>query len=241
MSADPWGHNGLGAIEDRLGHRFTDREILVEALTHSSYANEHKGESVRPNERLEFLGDAVLDLLVSDMLIAERPDATEGDLSKTRSLLVSEASLSTIGSALGLGPLLRLGKGEELSGGREKKSLLADAFEAVLGAVYLDGGIEAARRLVETHFFPVLAEPGLLGRRDFKTSLQEICQARGLGLPVYRVVEEEGPDHAKTFRVDLVVDGVRRGTGTGRNKKEAEQDAARIALDNLSLADEKTA
>ncbi len=241
MNTAPWGHNGLDAFEDHLGHRFNDRDILVEALTHSSYANEHRGESVRPNERLEFLGDAVLDLLVSDMLIAERPDATEGDLSKTRSLLVSETSLSTIGSALGLGPLLRLGKGEELSGGREKKSLLADAFEAVLGAVYLDGGIDAARRLVGTHFFPVLAEPGLLGRKDFKTSLQEICQARGFGLPVYRVVEEEGPDHAKTFRVDLVVEGVRRGTGTGRNKKEAEQDAARIALDELSPPDEKTA
>lgn len=240
MNADPWENNGgLDTLEDRLGYRFKDRDIFVEALTHSSYANEHRGESIRPNERLEFLGDAVLDLLVSDMLIADRPDASEGELSKTRSLLVSETSLSAIGSALGLGPLLRLGKGEELSGGREKKSLLADAFEAVLGAVYLDGGLEAARRLVEAHFCPVLAEPGLLGRRDFKTFLQELCQGRGLGLPVYRVVEEEGPDHAKTFRVDLVVDGVRRGTGTGRNKKEAEQDAARIALDHLSLQDEK--
>jgi ribonuclease-3 len=221
-------------LESALRHTFRDRQRLQEALTHASSLNERKGSEPRgDNERLEFLGDAVLDLIISESLIQRYPEATEGALSKMRARLVSETALARVARRLGLGRFLRLGRGEELSGGREKSSLLADAFEAVVAAVYHDGGFEAARRCVLTLLEPELAAELVSGAVDYKTQLQEHCQQLFGQLPLYRVTRESGPDHRKVFQVELMINGRCYGDGTGKSKKEAEQQAAKMALEQL--------
>ncbi len=227
-------------LETALQHVFHDRHRLEEALTHASSLNERKGnerqggEPRRDNERLEFLGDAVLDLIISEVLVERDPEATEGTLSKMRARLVSETALAQVARRLGLGRFLRLGRGEELSGGRDKSSLLADAFEAVVAAVYHDGGYDAARRSVLTVLEPELTvESASGGGLDYKTQLQEYCQQLFGQLPVYRVTRESGPDHRKVFHVALMINGRCYGEGTGKSKKEAEQQAAKEALERV--------
>jgi ribonuclease-3 len=212
-----------------------DAELLSLALTHRSYAYENGG--LPPNERLEFLGDAVLGLVVTDHLYRTHPDLPEGQLAKLRASVVNMHALAGVARALGdggLGAHLLLGKGEELTGGRDKASILADGMEAVLGAVYLEHGVDTARKLVHRLFDGLLAEAPLRGAGlDWKTSLQELTAAAGLGVPEYRV-QEAGPDHRKEFTAMVVVGGQEFGTGDGSTKKEAEQKAAQMAWLTLS-------
>lgn len=222
----------LRELEQQLGHRFADPALLDRALTHSSRAHEDSSATPSHNEPLEFLGDAVLGFLVADLLHRQDPDADEGSKTMARAALVSSASLARHASALGLSELIRLGRGEEKTGGRRKTALRADAYEAVVAALYLDGGIEAARRFVERDLGPALAAAA--GARDFKSALQERLQARGDPLPEYVVVEETGPAHRKGYLVECRVLGRTAGRGEGHSKKEAQQQAARQALLSLS-------
>lgn len=205
-------------------------ELLAEAVTHASYAYEHNTDS---NERLEFLGDAVLELLVSEQLYRTLPEASEGTLTRLRASMVCEPTLARWAGELGLAEALRLGRGEEAQGGRERPALLADAVEALLGAVYLSGGLESARMLVAK-----LVDPFLSGARavpnDCKTELQELLQQNGEVTIEYRVLKSEGPDHARTFTVGLFVNGEERARGKGGSKKEAEQEAACRLLSELA-------
>ncbi|MBI5525769.1 MAG: ribonuclease III [Deltaproteobacteria bacterium] len=217
-------------FEKSLGYVFVDKAVLANALTHRSYVNEKGLDRNDSNERLEYLGDAVLNLAVSHELVHARPDAPEGDLSRLRASLVNEMALCEIASTLDLGEHIRLGRGEENTGGRLKPSILADALEAVVGAVYVDGGYQPALSLIRTHFSERIAaatagEPD----RDFKTRVQELCQEIYKRAPEYRVVRESGPDHEKVFTVEAVINGDVLGRGTGRSKKEAAQQAAQAA------------
>jgi ribonuclease-3 len=218
-------------LERALGVRFKDSRLREAALTHRSYAFERDRDET--NERLEFLGDAVLGLVVTDLAYRRFPDLPEGELAKLRAATVNMITLADVARDLGLGEEILLGKGEELSGGRDKTSILADAMEAVLGAVYLDRGLEAARRLIERVFWPRMeAYARGEGDRDYKTGLQELA-AQDLGsVPQYRVTEE-GPDHAKRFSATVFLGGQAYGAGSGRSKKEAEQRAAREAYSRL--------
>jgi ribonuclease-3 len=211
-----------------------DAGLLTLALTHRSYAYENGG--LPPNERLEFLGDAVLGLVVTDHLYRAHPELAEGQLAKLRASVVNMHALAGVARGLGdagLGAHLLLGKGEELTGGRDKASILADGMEAVIGAVYLEHGIDTARKLVHRLFDGLLAEATMRGPGlDWKTSLQELTASAGLGVPEYRV-QEAGPDHRKEFTATVIVGGIARGTGGGRTKKEAEQKAADIAWRTL--------
>ena len=222
-------------LATRLGHSFADPALLTLALTHRSWCAEHAGEE--SNERLEFLGDSVLGLAVTDHLMSELPHAPEGHLAKVRATVVSAPTLARIAQQLGLGEDLRLGRGELLSGGQAKQSILADAFEAVLGAVYLDAGWETARRLVlrllVEHIEEAAAGPG---GHDYKTRLQELVARRFDGAPSY-TLDETGPDHDKRFFATVHVRGEAMGSGEGTSKKQAEQDAARRAWDALTTAD----
>jgi ribonuclease-3 len=217
------------ALEAGLGHRFQRPEHLNVAVTHRSFSPE-----VPNNETLEFLGDAVLALAMADLLMQRFPSAREGDLSKLRAGYVNAETLAQKARALDLGRWLRLGKGEEKSGGRDKESILAAVYEAVLGAVYLDAGYEAARRLVEAHFAGDLTSEAAAGLRDYKTRLQELTQRLFRATPVYQLVEETGPDHAKRFVSELSISGRAYGRGVGHSKKTAEQAAAMEALDVLA-------
>jgi len=219
----------LSLLQKQLGYRFKDNSLLLRCLTHVSFGRGKGGEH---NETLEFLGDAVLDLAVSDLLMRRFPDKSEGDLSKMRASLVNAATLAEKASDLHLGDLLRMGKGEERSGGREKKSILAGVFEALLGAIYWDGGYDPARRVVERYFAPDTGE-AKLGLQDYKTRLQEISQMLFHEPPVYRLVAETGPDHEKRFVTEIAVGGKVLGRGEGRSKKQAEQEAAGKALEGL--------
>ncbi len=231
MSAAASGGASPGALERALGVRFRDPGLGEAAVTHRSYAFE-QGLPVT-NERLEFLGDAVLGLVVTDLAYRRFPDLTEGDLAKLRAAIVNMSALADVARSLGLGDVLLLGKGEEQSGGRNKNSILADALEAVLGAVYLDRGLPAARRIVERLFWPrMVAYVRGEGDRDYKTILQELASQGWHSLPEYRL-EERGPDHEKEFTATVYVGGRRWGTGRGRSKKEAEQEAAREAYHRL--------
>jgi ribonuclease III len=223
------------ALESRIGFALPDRVVALAALTHKSYVNEHRDEEgLQDNERLEFLGDAVIDLAVSHRLMERFPSAREGDLSKMRAAVVDEQGLAEMARALRLGELLRLGRGEELTGGREKASLLADAMEAVVAAVYLAGGLEAVLGLVDRFLGEAFARAtaGTLDR-DYKTQLQELAQSKLRATPRYRVIAEHGPDHLKTFEVETDLRGEVVGRGAGRSKKDAEQAAAKLALDAL--------
>jgi len=227
----------VARLAERVRAPLADRATALVAVTHKSWVNEHRGEGAEDNERLEFLGDAVIDLLVSEYLMSRFPLAREGDLSKLRAAVVDEPGLAAMGRALQLGELLRLGRGEELTGGREKASVVADAMEAVIAAVFLDGGLAAVHRLIDPFLEEAYARAasGSLDR-DFKTQLQEQAQARFRTSPRYRVVAEVGPDHSKTFEIEVELRGQVLGRGSGRSKKDAEQGAARVAIEALAAA-----
>jgi ribonuclease-3 len=223
-------------LQARIEYRFKDRGMLEHALTHKSRAAEDASGGVIDNESLEFLGDAVLGLIVADALFHRYPDYTEGQKSKIKAAVVSTQSLAKHAERLGLGEHLILGRGEEKTGGRFKAALLADAYEALIAAIYLDGGIDAARAFLTRELEDAISagrQPDFHGQ-DFKSALQERLQSLGKALPEYRVVNEEGPDHRKVFHVDVVVAGETLATANGRAKKEAEQEAARLALAKLA-------
>jgi ribonuclease-3 len=233
----------ITALEERIGHRFRDPELLERALTHSSHAHEREsGSSARAdNEQFEFLGDAVLGFVVSRLLCERFPDFHEGQLSKLRAHLVSARHLGAVARRLELGQFLRLGRGEERSGGRSKNALLVNALEALLAALYLDAGLETAhhfirRRILEPELELLQVQAGGLPTTDYKSALQEYLQARSLPPPRYSVVREHGPDHRKVFTVELRVgpaEGEQVYRAQGSTKKEAEQEAARRALEQL--------
>jgi ribonuclease III len=226
---------GLEELERIVGHRFRDRSLLERAVTHSSAAADTENLSAADNERLEFLGDAVLGMLASDHLLAAFPGWSEGRLSRGRARMVNSASLAAAARRLRLGEFMRFGHGEEKSGGREKPALLANVFEAVVAAVYLDGGLTPAREFVtRTLLVPAVEAHGeLLGRGDFKSELQELLQKNGWPAAQYSVVREIGPDHRKTFLVEVSAAGRVTASGSGSSKKESEQLAAQQALERL--------
>lgn len=219
-------------LERELGYEFQNPALLENALTHSSYANENRGRSLGSNERLEFLGDSVLGMVVADYLYRAHPDLPEGDLTRTRAALVCEGSLVEVAHALGLGSYLKLGRGEDAGGGRARPSIQADAVEAVLAAVYLDGGIGSARKIIRRFILDREQEKG--ASRDYKTALQELVQRESGQVLQYRLTGSSGPDHAKVFSVEVDLNGRSVGRGEGHSKKEAEQNAARAAVAALS-------
>ena len=223
----------LSEFEQKILYKFNKINILEEALNHSSFVNEQGDVNIKDNERLEFLGDAVLNLVVGHILIQRYSDLNEGDLSRMRAGLVNESQLANIARAIDLGSFLRLGRGEIQTNGREKNSILADTFEAVIAAVYIDGGFDEAFKMIENHFSDLLnsiAAP--MDSHDYKSQIQELIQESQKITPKYRVLQESGPDHDKTFNVQLDVYEVRT-KGIGKSKKLAEQDAARKALEVL--------
>ena len=221
-------------LEKKLNYTFRSPELLSQALNHSSYANEHRSAHLHSNERLEFLGDSVLGFVTAEFLFLRHPEAPEGDLTRIRAALVCEQSLYEVAQRLDLGQYLKLGRGEEAGGGRERTSILADAVEAVFAAVYLDGGIDAARELIHRCLLDVQRESVVEERRrDYKTALQELVQRQADQVLTYRMAGEQGPDHAKTFRAEVLLNGAVIGAGDGHSKKEAEQAAAKAALEAL--------
>lgn len=226
----------LKSLEFALEYQFADLRLLDVALTHRSFMNESSEPGLQDNERLEFLGDAVLDLCVSHLLMKAFPDYNEGRLSRMRSLLVNEYPLAEMGRKFSLGEYLRLGKGEESSGGRNKSSILSNAFEAVVAAVYLDSSFDRVYAVMEKLFEPlILQDTDNLLFRDFKTQLQEVSQELFKTIPKYSLMDEYGPDHNKTFVVQLGIANRIRTSGMGKSKKEAEQEAARRALEELDI------
>lgn len=224
----------METLEKKLGYVFRDPALLQAALYHSSYANEHRGAHIASNERLEFLGDAVLGFVTAEHLYKKHPDLPEGDLTRIRAALVCEESLHEVAQTLSLGDHLCLGKGEEQGGGRRRPSILADATESVFAAVYLDGGIEAARELIHRVLLDKEREELVEERRrDYKTLLQEHIQRKAGQELTYCMVREEGPDHAKTFVTEVRLNGAAIGEGSGHSKKESEQMAAKSALEKL--------
>ena len=221
----------MDALEEKLGDTFQDRSLLEQALTHSSCANESRGK-LQSNERLEFLGDSILGMVVADHLYRNHPDLPEGELTRTRAALVCEESLVEAAQMLNLGAHLRLGKGEEAGGGRHRPSIQADAVEAVLAAVYLDGGIGSARKIIQKYILS-REVAGLTKPRDYKTALQELVQRESDQVLKYQLVGEEGPDHDKRFFVEVTLNGTTIGSGSGRSKKEAEQMAAHMGIQSL--------
>lgn len=230
----PFPAEEITALQQMLSHIFRDPQLLLEAVTHTSYVHEAKASSYKDNERLEFLGDAVLGLIMSEYWVAHFPTATEGDLSKMKAHVVNEQSLARVARRLMLGQHLLLGRGEEMTGGREKSSLLANALEAVIAALYVDGGLETAQAFVLRSFKEELKD--LMGPEvsvDYKTEFQEFCQKEHAALPTYTVLRESGPDHEKIFEVELAIRGKVYGRGQGRSKKEAERRAAKEALEKI--------
>ena len=223
-------------LQERIGYRFRDRGLLEHALTHRSRAAEDVSGGVSDNESLEFLGDAVLGLVIADALCRRYPNSSEGHKSKIKAMLVSTASLAELAERLDLGEHMILGRGEEKTGGRKKQALLADTCEALIAAVYLDGGLEPARQFIKRELGPILEDagrPDYFGR-DHKSRLQEALQGLGRPLPTYRVAGEVGPEHRKFFHVEVRVGGDVLAQGVGRTKKDAEQEAAKAALDALA-------
>ena len=217
-------------LEQHLGYRFTDTGLLAKALRHSSYVNEQADPAMEDNERLEFLGDAALSLCIGHLLMARFPELSEGDLSQTRAGLVNATWLANIGRSMNLGEHVLLGKGEEQTNGRNKDSILANAVEGLLGAIYLDGGFDAVMAVVERKFEnDIEALAALDMNRNYKSLLQELTQAIDGNAPVYEIIDETGPDHDKTFRCRVLAGDI-RAEGTGKNKKTAQQDAAHKAL-----------
>ena len=224
------GYTDLSLFQEKLGYQFKDDTYLNIALTHSSFANEGKKGDVC-NERQEFLGDAVLSIIVSDYLFRNHATMPEGDLTKLRAALVCEKALCLYANELGLGDFLLLGRGEESSGGRQRPSMLADAFEAIIAAIYLDGGIEPAREFVLRYVVPTIGNHTKVAFKDYKTILQEIIQKNPEERVTYVLVEESGPDHNKRFVVEVHLNSNIIGRGEGRSKKSAEQAAAQMALE----------
>lgn len=222
------------AFQSNIRYQFKNVTYLEEALRHSSYVNEQPQDDLRDNERLEFLGDAVVNLVVSHMLMTRDPTLNEGDLSRIRAGMVNESQLADLARDMDLGTFIQLGKGEMQTNGRDKNSILADAFEAVMAAIYLDGGFKQVFQIVELHFTPLLADINLPQTAfDYKSRLQELVQTTHQGVPRYTVIEESGPDHDKTFRVRVKVCDI-KAEGEGKSKKTAEQDAAKNGLELLS-------
>jgi len=222
-------------FEQALGYKFRDRDLLARALTHKSYANERRETSSSHNERLEFLGDTVLGFVIGELIYRSFPNLQEGALSKIKAHLVSATTLASKGRALGIGRYLRMGAGEARSGGADKLSLLADGFEAVIAAIYLDGGLPAAEAFLRRVFGPDVTgiDIGDLSFQDYKTALQETAQALGLPLPEYRIVDEYGPDHEKIFVIQVFWDGEAFAYGRGSSKREAQRKAAKEALKRI--------
>ncbi|MCD8335346.1 MAG: ribonuclease III [Clostridiales bacterium] len=222
----------MKTLEEKLGYHFRDPSLLENALTHSSYANEHHMGSIHSNERLEFLGDSVLGMVTADSLYHTFPNLPEGELTRLRANLVCEGSLAMVARQLDLGSYLKLGKGEACGGGGQRPSIIADAVEAVLAAVYLDGGISQARRIVQ-RFILSNIDQVQEASRDHKTYLQELVQRKSGQSLSYRLIGESGPDHDKTFTMEVLLNGTSVGSGSGRSKKEAEQMAAKAAIARL--------
>jgi ribonuclease-3 len=220
-------------LQEKLGYFFNDSALLIKSLTHSSYANENKKKGMESNERLEFLGDSLLGMAVALLIFESKPYMSEGQMTKLRSELVCEKSLAALATTLDLGFYLRLGKGEDSGGGRSRPSILADAFEAVLAAIYLDGGLEPAHKFVSKILKDSLDNIGE-AISDYKTLLQEIIQLKPTQSHIYELADEQGPDHDKTFTVNLKLNGMTIGTGIGKSKKSAEQEAAKAALEKIS-------
>ena len=220
-------------FQQLIGISFSNVKLLKHAFTHSSYVNEHRKKPFEDNERLEFLGDAVLELTVSQFLFKKYPTMSEGELTKLRAAIVCEPSLVTFANELGFGKLILLGKGEEMTGGRERPALLADVFEAFIGALYLDQGIDTVIGFLDRYVFPKINAGAFSHVMDFKSQLQEFVQRDGTGIIEYRVLHEKGPAHNKEFVSKVTLNGEELGTGTGRSKKEAEQHAAQMALSVL--------
>ena len=222
----------IEALEQALGYTFRDKSLLRNALTHSSYANEMYHESLLSNERLEFLGDSILGMVVAEFLYRSFPDRPEGELTRMRADMVCENTLAEIAHQLDLGRHLQLGHGEEQGGGRSRDSILADAMESVIAACFLDGGLEAALQVVRT-FILVEVPVTKLHNADYKTELQELVQQKKNQVLAYELVGQSGPDHDKQFSVEVSLNGAIVGKGVGSSKKRAEQDAARCAIENL--------
>ncbi len=222
----------MKTLETKLGYQFQNPKLLDHALTHSSYANEHHLGSISSNERLEFLGDSVLGMIVADHLYRTFPDLPEGDLTRIRANLVCEGSLVLVAKEWDLGRYLKLGKGENACGGRSRPSILADAVEAVLAAVFLDGGLEHDRDIIQRFLLDRMEQVNRASR-DHKTYLQELVQRKSGQVLSYELIGESGPDHNKTFQMQVLLNGQPIGQGTGHSKKEAEQAAANAAIDRL--------
>jgi ribonuclease-3 len=223
------------SLQHAIGYRFRDRGMLEHAMTHTSRAHEDVSGGVVDNESMEFLGDAILGFVIADVLFREFPGFDEGEKSKTKAALVSTATLARQAEQLNLGEHLLLGRGEEKTGGRQKQALLADSYEALIAAIYLDGGIEHVRAFIVREFGALLDEVrhNGVGGQDYKSALQEFVQSRDLPLPEYRLVGSVGPDHRKRFQIEVLVNGERLAEATGPSKKESEQEAARAALEKL--------
>ncbi|WP_042356272.1 ribonuclease III [Bacillus rubiinfantis] len=227
-------HSQFKNLQESIGFSFANENLLVHAFTHSSYVNEHRKKPFQDNERLEFLGDAVLELTVSQFLFKKYPTMSEGELTKLRAAIVCEPSLVTFANELEFGKLILLGKGEEMTGGRERPALLADVFEAFIGALYLDQGIDTVIKFLEKYVFPKINAGAFSHVMDYKSQLQELVQRDGTGTIEYRVLQEKGPAHNKEFVSRVTLNGKELGVGTGRSKKEAEQHAAQMALSRLN-------
>ncbi|WP_432665135.1 ribonuclease III [Wukongibacter baidiensis] len=226
--------SNFAEFEEIINYKFKNKEFLYEALTHSSYANEKKFKKCNHNERLEFLGDSILGLVISDYLFINYPDLPEGELTKTRAKIVCETTLSNCAKSINLGEYLMLGKGEDATGGRQRPSLLADAFESIIGAIYLDGAIDSSREFILTTM-KVVIKDALTGKIfiDYKTRLQELIQNDSNVKITYEIIDEKGPDHNKTFYTHVKRNNKVLGHGKGKSKKESEQNAAKMALGNI--------
>jgi len=224
----------LGKLQRAMSAKFRRIALLEQALSHSSFVNELPDEKPPHNEKLEFLGDAVLELIISHELFDEYPQYYEGDLTKLRAAVVRKSTLAKVAKRIGIGEYIRLGKGEELGGGRKRNSLLADAMEAIIGAIYLDGGLKNARKFVMVHFGEEISRLDQDDHKmDYKSILQEITQSRFQVLPRYSILSEAGPPHDRTYEVSLTIASEPYGVGKGQNKKDAQQRAARMALKKL--------
>ncbi|GIO41776.1 MULTISPECIES: ribonuclease III [Paenibacillus] len=223
----------LKQLQQKLQLAFRNKQLLKQAFTHASYVNEHRFSQQEDNERLEFLGDAVLELTVSEHLYRIFPDRPEGELTKLRAAIVCEPSLVRFAESLEFGKYVLLGKGEELTGGRTRPALLADVFESFIGSLYLDQGLEAVTKFLHSFVFTQITFDGKLQTTDYKTELQELTQHHNMGALEYRIIEERGPAHEREFVSEVFMEGEGLGRGSGRSKKEAEQQAAAVALERL--------
>ncbi|MBO8155270.1 MAG: ribonuclease III [Bacillaceae bacterium] len=221
------------ALQNKIGIQFHNKKLLIQAFTHSSYVNEHRDQNYEDNERLEFLGDAVLELAVSQYLFRIYPDMNEGDLTKLRASIVCETSLVNFATSLDFGDMVLLGKGEEMSGGRNRPALLADVFEAFIGALYLDQGFSTALEFLEKFVFPKIEKGAFSHAMDYKSVLQEVVQQDKSGPVNYKIVDERGPAHNREFVAHVYIQEKLYGAGSGKTKKEAEQMAAKVALDKV--------